>query len=399
MPEVYQKTLILAIIILSGYLMGRIFRRFKLPMVVGYLVAGMILGPSLGGIVSLEMNQALELIKILGLGMIAILIGGELEIKKIRHLGRAILGITVVQVLGAFTAVFLAAFFILKLPLTISLLLGALATATAPASPVTVIREYNARGPFTTTLLGVVALDDAVCIIFFGIVSAVVEVLLRGEAVGAGAIFSSLFEVAKSGLLGAGSGILLTLLLPRLPNRSHKVTVLVGIILLNSGLAYAWQLSPLMVNMLCGFTAANIYRKPDELNFLQDIEMPVLVVFFTLAGASLQFNVLVENWLWAAVYIIARGAGKVGGAYLGAYLSRAEKVVQKYLGFAMFSKAGLTIGLLMLVQDRFPTLAPTIAAIELAAVAVCELIGPLGTRYALISSGETRVSEPRCQAP
>ncbi len=392
MPEVYQKTLVLAIIILGGYLLGRIFRRFKLPMVVGYLVAGMILGPSLGGIVSLKMNQALELIKILGLGMIAILIGGELEIKKIKHLGRAILGITVVQVLGAFTAVFLAAFFILKLPLTISLLLGALATATAPASPVSVIREHNARGPFTTTLLGVVALDDAVCIIFFGIVSAVVAIILQGEVVGLGAIFYSLLEVAESALLGAASGILLTLLLSRLTNRSHKVTVLVGIILLNSGLAYAWQLSPLLVNMFCGFVVANIYQKPAELNFLQDIEMPVLVIFFTLAGASLQFDILIENWLWAAVYIIARGIGKVGGAFLGAYLSGAEKVVQKYLGFAMLSKAGVTIGLLMLVQAHFPALAPTIAAIELAAVAVCELIGPLGTRYALISSGEAKVN-------
>jgi Kef-type K+ transport system membrane component KefB len=392
LPEVYQKTLVLAVIVLSGYLMGRIFRRFKLPMVVGYLAAGMILGPSLGGVVSLEMNQALELIKILGLGMIAILIGGEMEIKKIKHLGRAILGITVVQVLGAFIAVFLAAYLILKLPLTISLLLGALATATAPASPVTVIREYKARGPFTTTLLGVVALDDAVCIIFFGIVSVVVELILQGEAIGAGAFLISLLEIFESALLGAGTGIILALLLPRLPNRYHKVTVLVGTILLNSGLAYAWQLSPLMVNMLCGFVVANIYQKPEELNYLQDIEMPVLVVFFTLAGAALQFHVLIQNWLWAAVYIVARGIGKVGGAFLGAYLSRAEKVVQKYLGFAMFSKAGLTIGLLMLVQDRFPTLATTIVAIELAAVAVCELIGPLGTRYALISSGEAKVN-------
>ncbi|HED24558.1 MAG TPA: cation:proton antiporter [Firmicutes bacterium] len=388
--DVYTRVLILAVIILAGYLGGRLFRLLKMPMVVGYLVAGMVLGPSVTGIVTVEMNESLELVKILGLGMIAILIGGELELKKIRHLGRAILGITVVQVIGASMAVFLVMYFILGLPLHISLLLGALATATAPASPVAVIREYEARGPFTSTLLGVVALDDAVAILFFGIVSAVTALLLGGMSFSFTSIIFSLSEVLLSALLGIATGIILTLISPELINRRHKVTVLIGAVLLNSGLAYAFELSPLMVNMVCGFLIANLYRKPAELNFLEDIEMPIILIFFTLAGASLHFNILFENWLWAAAYIIARGFGKVGGAFLGARLSGAEKVVQKYLGFAMLSKAGLTIGLLMLVQDRFPEVAATIVAIELAAVSVCELIGPLGTRYAVLSSGEAK---------
>ena len=386
--DIYTKVLVLAVIILSGYLGGRLLRLLKMPMVVGYLVAGMILGPSITGYVTLEMNSELELVKILGLGMIAILIGGELELKKIKHLSRAIFGITIVQVLGAAIVVFVVMYFVVQLPLTMSLLLGALATATAPASPVAVIREYNARGPFTSTLLGVVALDDAICILFFGLVSAVVALLLGGMSVSLGAIMFALSEVGFSILLGIATGVTLTLVFPRLINRRHKVTVLLGVVLLNSGLAYAYHLSPLMVNMVCGFVIANLYRKPDELNFLEDVEMPIILIFFTLAGASLQFDILFENWLWAAVYILARGFGKVGGAFLGARLVGAEEVVQKYLGFAMFSKAGLTIGLLMLVTDRFPELAVTIVAIELAAVSVCELIGPLGTRFAILKSGE-----------
>lgn len=386
--DIYAKVLVLAVIILSGYLGGRLLRLLKMPMVVGYLVAGMILGPSITGYVTLEMNSELELVKILGLGMIAILIGGELELKKIKHLSRAIFGITIVQVFGAAIVVFVVMYFVVQLPLTMSLLLGALATATAPASPVAVIREYNARGPFTSTLLGVVALDDAICILFFGLVSAVVALLLGGMSVSLGAIMFALSEVGFSILLGIATGVILTLVFPRLINRRHKVTVLLGMVLLNSGLAYAYHLSPLMVNMVCGFVIANLYRKPDELNFLEDVEMPIILIFFTLAGASLQFDILFENWLWAAVYILARGFGKVGGAFLGARLVGAEEVVQKYLGFAMFSKAGLTIGLLMLVTDRFPELAVTIVAIELAAVSVCELIGPLGTRFAILKSGE-----------
>jgi Kef-type K+ transport system membrane component KefB len=391
--DVYSKTLILAAIILSGYVGGRIFRWLKMPMVVGYLVAGMILGPSVTGLVSLEMNEALELIKILGLGLIAILIGGELEIKKIKHLGKIIVGITVVQVLGTTLVVFIAMFYFLKLPLTISLLLGVMATATAPAATLAVIREYRARGNLTTTLLGVVALDDAVAIIFFGIVSAVVALLLQGGGIGLGSIVFSLAEVFKSSLLGALTGLVLTYLFPYLLNRRHKVAVLIGVVLLNSGAAYALDLSPLMVNMVCGFLVANLYHNPEELNFLEDIEMPVILIFFTLAGAGLQFEVLAENWIWAVVYIIARGVGKVVGVYCGGLLTGAEKTVRNYLGFAMLPKAGLTIGLLMLVQDRFPELAVTIAAIELAAVAVCELIGPLGTKYALQASNEMTVSK------
>jgi Kef-type K+ transport system membrane component KefB len=390
--DVYSKTLILAAVILSGYVGGRIFRRLKMPMVVGYLVAGVILGPSATGLVSLEMNESLELIKILGLGLIAILIGGELEIKKIKHLGKIIMGITVVQVLGTCLVVFIAMFYILKLPLTISLLLGVMATATAPAATLAVVREYRAKGNLTTTLLGVVALDDAVAIIFFGIVSAVVALLLQGGGIGLGIVVFSLAEVVKSSLLGALTGIVLTFLFPYLLNRRHKVAVLIGVVLLNSGAAYALDLSPLMVNMVCGFLVANLYQKPEELNFLEDIEMPVILIFFTLAGAGLQLEVLAENWLWAVVYIVARGVGKVVGVYCGGWLTRAEKTVRNYLGFAMLPKAGLTIGLLMLVQDRFPELATTIAAIELAAVAVCELIGPLGTKFALQASKEMNVS-------
>ena len=185
-------------------------------------------------------------------------------------------------------------FYILKLPLTISLLLGVMA-ATAPAATLAVVREYRAKGNLTTTLLGVVALDDAVAIIFFGIVSAVVALLLQGGGIGLGIVVFSLAEVVKSSLLGALTGIVLTFLFPYLLNRRHKVAVLIGVVLLNSGAAYALDLSPLMVNMVCGFLVANLYQKPEELNFLEDIEMPVILIFFTLAGAGLQLEVLLKT--------------------------------------------------------------------------------------------------------
>ncbi len=385
----YSYILNVAVIILGGYLMGRLCRRLTIPMVVGYVVAGIILGPSLLGVVTPGLSETLEIVKILGLGMIALVIGGQLALKQIRDLGKIIAGISVGQLSITFLLVFMTMYLILKLPLTVSLLLGALSTATAPASQLAVIREYGARGKFTNTLLGVVALQNAGCIILFGLVSAVVALLVEGSAVTSGGIFSSLGEVFLSVLLGVISGLLLVLLLPRITDRKHKVTLLLGYILLNSGAAYALDLSPLLVNMACGFIVANIYVRPEELNVLEEIEMPVILLFFALAGASLQLEMIWNNWSLVVVYIAARGIGLFGGTYFGALATGADKLVRTRLGFSMMPKAGLTIGLLMLVQYRFPELALIIVSVELAAVAICELLGPFGTRYALISSGET----------
>lgn len=379
----------IGIILLLGYWGGRLAQKFKFPGVVGYVLVGLALSPSAFNIIPETLNNELEIIKILGLGIIALLIGSELQIKNLKVLGRDIMIITFVQVAGAFLFVFGGMYFILDLPLTTSLLLGAMATATAPASPLAVIREYKAKGPFTSTLLGVVAVDDAVCIVFFGIISAIVAVILQGGTLGISSLAAPAIELIGSIILGAIFGIILSFFLDKVEDRHQKVLLLVSIALINSGLSTILGLSALLVNMVSGFMVANIYPRPKEIGYLEDIEILVYVCFFVLAGASLHIDILLDNWVLALVYIIARSIGKVGGAFLGARMSGAPVVVQKYLGFAMFSKAGVTIGLIMLVQGRFPEIATVITAIELAAITAFELFGPLGTKYALISSGET----------
>ncbi|MGI6097362.1 MAG: cation:proton antiporter [Dethiobacteria bacterium] len=392
---VYSQTLGLALILLLGYWGARLVSKAKMPMVVGYILVGLVLSPSLLHVIPQTLNDELEIAKILGLGVIALLIGGELEIKKLRKLGKAIMGITVAQVIGTFVAVFIATFYLLKLPLGMSLLLGAMATATAPAGTVAVIREYKAKGSFTSALLGVVAIDDAVCIIFFGLTSAIVAVLHSGTALQLHNLLEPLLELSGSLILGIITGLLSCFFLRHTTDRHHKVVLLVGIALLNSGIANLYNLSPLLVNMVSGFMIANIYPKPGEMNHLENIELPIYIVFFVLAGASLHLDVLLDNWIWAAVYIIARGIGKIGGSYVGAHFSGAPQNVKKYLGCALIPKAGVTIGLLMIVQGRFPEMAMPITAIELAAVTICELIGPMGARYALISAGEIQLNAAR----
>ncbi len=390
MLTVYSQPLGIAIVLLLGLAGGRLARIIKMPMVVGYLIMGVLLSPSILHIIPNQLNNELEVVRVLGLGMIALMIGSELEIKKMKDVARAVFTITIVQIAGAFVLVFLAMYYLVKLPLPISLLLGALATATAPAATVAVIKEYKAKGPLTRMLLGVVALDDAACIILFGIVIAIVAMIFSGEAITFQTMLEPFKEVFFSGLLGVITGLLLVFSLRLSQNRQQSLVILLAFTLLNSGAAYLLGLSPLLVNMVTGFVAVNIYEDSAVFQYLEDVELPIFIMFFTLTGATLHLNALWNNWVPAAVSLVARGVGKVGGAFLGARLSGAEKTVQKYLGYAMFSKAGVTVGLLMIIQQRFPEIAVAMTAIVLAEITVCELIGPMGTRYALIASGEAR---------
>jgi len=385
---VYNQALALAFVLLLGLLGGRIVEKFKVPMVVGFLLTGIVLSPSLTNLIPASMIEELEILRVLGLGMIAMIIGGELEIAKLKGLLPSILDITLLQVFGTFAAVFSAMHFIMGLPLPESLLLGAISTASAPASPVAVVREYRAQGVFTRTLLGVVGFLDAVAIMFFAIVSAFAGASLRGIALVPAFFLEPLWKIFGSIMLGAGAGLVLLMALRYIKRKNQVLVLLLGMVFLISASSHQVGLSPLLANMIAGVTVANLYPRPEIFQRFEDIELPVFLAFFLLAGASLRLDILAANWLVVTVYVLVRGFGKVGGTFLGARLAGAQESVQKYLGFAMFSKAGVTIGLIMVVQDQFPEIASTIVAVELAAVAVCSVIGPLGERFAVLSSGE-----------
>lgn len=379
----------ISVLLLIGYLGGRLAKLCKMPSVTGYVIAGLLVGPSVFNILPRHLGIELESVKVLGLGMIALIIGGELEIPRLKQLGRSIYWITPIQVVVTGAVVFSGMYWIGRMPLAHSLLFGAMATATAPATPVAIIREYKAKGKFTSTLMSIVAIDDAACIILFGLVSAAVGVLLTGSGFSAASLWPPLLELGGSLLVGILTAIILILILRSIQEKQHRLVILIGFILLNSGVAQALHYSPLLTNMITGFMIANFYARPASLfAILEDIELPIFVLFFTLAGLSLHLDILFANWQMALLYVIVRSVGKVGGVSLGAHIGGATVEVKKYLGFAMLSKAGVTIGLLLLVQSRFPTIAGVITAVELAAVSVFEIIGPGFTRYALFASGE-----------
>ncbi len=385
-------TIALVVLLLGGFVGGKLANKFKLPAVSGYLLAGILLG-YLNIIHSHHLEQY-RFIEVLGLSIVALIIGGGMHFKRLKKIGRHVLIITVVQVVGAFVVVFLATRLFLPVSLEICILLGAIASATAPASPVTVINELGAKGPLTETLLAVVALDDAACLMIFGVASAVVTILTKGGG-NLQLLLLPLWEILGSISAGILVGWITLKLLEHIRDRHEIVIVLIGVAVLAGELAEHVGLSSLLLNMTNGIVIANYHPHGGIFHIVEDVQLPVFVVFFTLAGASLDLGMLWLNFSLAIVYILSRGIGKVGGAFVGAAISDGPEVVRKYLGFAMLSQAGVAIALVMAVQSRFPQYGSLINAIILAAVAFNELIGPIGTKYALTSAGEAKKKHRR----
>ncbi len=375
----------LGVLLLGGFLGGKIVQRFKLPSVTGYLLAGIILGQL--NIIHADHLEQYRFIEVLGLSIVALIIGNSLHFSRLKKIGRSVFIITIVQVVGAFSVVFLATYLFLPVPIEVCILLGAIASATAPASPVTVIRELRARGTLTETLLAVVAMDDAACLMLFGVAAAIVNIMTTTKS-NLLLFLLPIWEILGSIAIGAIIGWIILQILKRIKDRHEIIIVLIGIAFLSGELAEQVGLSALLLNMSIGVVIANFHTKTNVFHMLEDVELPVFVVFFTLAGASLDFKMLLLNIGLTIVYIIARAVGKVGGAFLGAGISSAPPPIKKYLGFAMLSQAGVAIALVLAVQSRFPQYGAMINAIILAAVTFNELIGPIGTKYALTSAGE-----------
>lgn len=383
--------LALGLLVLTGLLGGRVSNRFKLPAVTGYILFGLLIGPSVLGILAEETLEYLSPLHDLALGLIALTIGVELRWERLRKLGLSIINITVLQALAAMLLV-IAAMLILGQPLPVALLLGAVCTATAPAATVAVIREYNAAGPLTKTLLAVVALDDALCVLIFGITLTMVKGIVSSSGESSWAILRiSIFEILGSLSLGIILALFLSQLLKHwkveVPN---LLSLLLGTTMLAGGLATQFHLSPILTNMVLGTVLSNLTARRQLFRGLEIIERPIYIAFFALAGAGLELEALSHLGLVGVSYILARSLGKMFGSWLGGTLSHAPPSVNKYLGLALLPQAGVAIGLSMLVTKELPQLSGIISTVVLASVVVYELLGPVSAKYALVKAGEIR---------
>lgn len=384
----------LAIILITGIIMARVVSLFKLPNVTGYLLAGLIIGPSFLNIVSSNKVPGLSVVSEAALGFIAYSIGSEFEFNHLKKLGKGILWITVLEALGAVVVVDIVMIFIFKQPIAFSIVIGAIAAATAPAATIMVIRQYKAQGPVVDTLLPVVAMDDAVSIMAFGISMAVAKSITGyGQVSMAKAIFSPFLEIILAFLIGIIIGLILSFVSTKTKGESELLTVVISALFLAIGIAKMLDISALLVCMMIGATVANVAPNSDRvLSVAERFTPPIFIAFFTIAGADLDISILKDVGIIGVGYVVFRIIGKVLGASLGAYIADSPKTVKKYLGFTLIPQAGVAIGLSMIAQDTMPTYGMQLRTIILSATVIYELIGPVMTKIALMKAGEINIA-------
>ncbi|MCP3678497.1 MAG: sodium:proton antiporter [Deltaproteobacteria bacterium] len=397
----------IGLLLLFGYLGGRVANYFDFPRVSGYIVIGVVLSPSVSGLFHEELvREDLAIITDIALGIIAFSIGGSLELKNLRRLYGSILWINFTQAFAVFFLV--TALVSLVSPLFIvpgtspdsfwqsyfpmALVIGAVSAATAPAAVLAIVHEYRAKGPLTTTLLGVVALDDATAIVFFTLATSVAQSLITSEAVSwQNIIVTPLLQIFLSLLLGIISGVILIKTARFLKRPEAMLGVLIGFIFLTSGMAISFEVSPLLANMVFGFMVVNyVEYSLDLFRVVESIEELIFSMFFTLAGAHINVQALASGGLLACLIVFSRFTGKLLGVRIGGYISHAPQVVKRYLGLALLPKAGVTVGLILLAKDIFGASPLSVIMVNavLASVIINELIAPPLTRYALFKAEE-----------
>jgi len=397
----------IGLLLLFSYAGGKVANYLKAPRVSGYLVAGMLFSPSLLGFFHEKLvKEELTLITDIALAIIAFSIGGSLKWTKLKKLGKQILWITFTQAFAAFlvTTVSLTLFFYLMIGLKtasssfrtlyfpMALVIGAISAATAPAATLAIIHEYRAKGPFTTTLLGVVALDDALTIIFAAFAITIAQSFVNHEAITLqNFLFSPLFSILISLCIGGGSGLCLRKLIRFVPRGQAMLGVMLGSVFLTAGLAVTLKVSPLLANMMLGFVVINFVEHHENLfSVVESIEEPIFGMFFTLAGAHLDLGAMQTAGLPALLIPIGRFTGKLLGSRLGAQISHAPQTVKKYLGFALLPKAGVTVGLVLEAKGIFGSsyISEIMVNSVLGSVILNELISPFFVRFSLIKAGE-----------
>lgn len=380
----------LGILLVVGILGGRVARRLALPDVTGYLVAGLLLGPSLLNIITPSDSGSFAAINEVALAAIAFSIGSEFIIKDMKKLGGSIVAISMAQVFGAVFCVFAMMYWVFGQDFVFSLIIASMSAATAPAATIMVIRQYKTYGPLTKTILPVVAIDDATGIMIFGIAMSIAHIHIGGSDQSfMGMVAQPFIEIIGSLILGLIMGVILTQVAKKSKNKEELLSIALAAIALSIGLANFLNLSALLTCMMLGATLVNLLKKSKRIfDTINNFTPPVYLLFFTLAGASLDLKILAKVGLLGLGYIVARAAGKIIGATLGSMAVDADPVVKKYLGFTLLPQGGISIGLSIIVAQQLPQYSEAITTVIMFSVFVYEISGPIFAKMALKKAGE-----------
>lgn len=402
----------IAIAMFAGVLMTRVTKLFNMPDVTAYLIAGILIGPNVLGRIGIEglgfttysAISDLDLISNLALGFIAFAIGTEFMVPKLKKVGKQAVIIGLAEALTAVlfvTVILLILHFIMpdKVSVPTAILLGAIASATAPAATLLVVRQYKAKGAVTEILLPVVALDDAIALVCFAVASGIARGLLGGEIDIFSIVINPLIEIFMSLILGSILGFMLAGLERWFHSNKNRMIFIVSGVILTTALAMleipvgpvTISFSSLLVCMMLGTVFCNACPVAEEMmERAEKWTSPLYCLFFVLSGAALRFDVFSDVMVIVIgiVYIVFRAFGKYVGAGISAKATHCAPQVTKYLGFTLFPQAGVALGMSLTASQIMGETGALIRTLILFSVLVYELIGPSITKIALTKSGD-----------
>ena len=407
--------LTIGIAMFAGLFLSRLTSKWNLPDVTSYLVAGVLVGPlclgRLGvpglGFSSFEFVESMGLLCDVALGFIAFSIGSEFRVSALRKTGRQA---TIVAIFQALTATLMVDLGLVglhlilgdRLPVSTCLILGAIATATAPAATLMVINQYKAKGPLTNILMPIVALDDAVGLIVFAVSCGIARALGSGAISLISLLINPLIEIIGSLLLGSLLGWVFSLVEKFFNSGSKRLSLAVAFVVIctalsklrfhfDSGLEIGF--SSLLVTMMCGTIFCNLCDFSEEIMYKAERwTAPIYVLFFVISGAELDLTVFADLAVVGIgiAYIVTRSAGKIFGANVSARLTHCEESICKYLGITLLPQAGVALGMSVTVAAQFGEEGVLIRNIILFSVLIYELVGPILTKWALTKAGDIR---------
>jgi len=405
----FNLALLFGLIVLGGALGARLFQKLHIPQVVGCIIIGILLGDVLG-LITTRTIEALEPFTMFALGIIGFMIGAELKSDIFKKHSKQFFTILFSQGIGAFLLVAVGASIVawfalpgmidgitatdrLYIVIAVGLVLGAIASATAPAATVNVLWEYKTRGPLTTTILAIVALDDALALLLYrGAATGAKALMGTGQNSVLATIFILLGEIVGAIALGFLAGVLLYFLLKLVKADDKVLDFALASLLLVVGISMIPRIDPILPAMTLGITVANLMPRQSKATFklVEKFAPPIYISFFVLAGAHMEFGrITVWMMVMVVVYTLCRAAGKIAGSWFGAEISTASTAVRKYLGICLMPQAGVAIGLAILASQQFGSdLGHALIIIVMTGTFLMEIIGPI-----LVKAGVKRAGE------
>ena len=391
-------------------IVGKLVSKLRLPAILGWLIAGVVFGPYLTNIVTLEIMDALWYkitIKIFEC-FAGVMIGREIIFKKIAKSGKQIIGITFVQSIATFllvSLIFALVFLCVDLPIYLAFIFGGIALATAPAPALSIVNEYHTDGPVTKTLIPLAAIDDVIGVIVFFTVISVVNVTMGGASVSVAAILGMIFLPFVVGVVTGGLG---ALVIRKIKNKYLNLALLVFFLALSITVGLlidyfvygSFSLNYLLIGMACSATFANLVdekKMTEVFELYQPILFVSLIVVIINLGMPLDYRLIAGAGVFTAVYILSRAAGKIGGAFLGGKITKAEKSVTKYLGFTLLPHSGVSLVFTGIAASTLAGFAPELVSVIqgtiVTAAIINELIAVIVAKFAFKWAGEIGPSE------